>query len=181
MRKFAKQQNNFDTMDFENDLFELLKALSKAEIKFVVCGGVACVLHGVERATYDLDISVDFDKPNLEKIIDLAKEFGLSPRIPEPVEKLCEKENRDRWVAEKNALVYTFVAERSPLQLDIFLSYPMNFDELMKNSEIIYLDEVKVNVSSVRDLLYAKEYIKPARDKDLIDIKELKRLNEQTN
>ena len=102
-------------MDFENDLFELLKALSKAEIKFVVCGGVACVLHGVERATYDLDISVDFDKPNLEKIIDLAKEFGLSPRIPEPVEKLCEKENRDRWVAEKNALVYTFVAERSPL------------------------------------------------------------------
>jgi hypothetical protein len=168
-------------MDFGNDLFDLLKALSKAEIKFVVCGGVACVLHGVERATYDLDISVDFDKSNLEKIINLAKEFGLSPRIPEPVEKLYEEENRNRWVAEKNALVYTFVAERSPIQLDIFLSYPLNFEELMKNSETIYLDEVNVNVSSVKDLLYAKEFIKPARDKDLIDIKELKKLNEQTN
>ena len=51
----------------------------------------------------------------------------------------------------------------------------------MKNSETIYLDEVKVNVSSVKDLLYAKEFIKPSRDKDLIDIKERKRLNEQTN
>lgn len=57
----------------------------------------------------------------------------------------------------------------------------MNFEELMKNSETIYLDEVKVNVSSVKDFLYAKEFIKPARDKDLIDTKELKRLNEQTN
>lgn len=168
-------------MDFDNDLFELLKALSKAEIKFVVCGGVACVLHGVERATYGLDISVDFDKSNLQKIIDLAKKFGLSPRNPEPVEKLFEEENRNRRIAEKNALVYTFVAERSPIQLDIFLSYPLNFEELMKNSETIYLDEVRVNVSSVKDLLYAKEFIKPARDKDLIDIKELKRLNEQTN
>ena len=71
--------------DISKDLFGLIKALSKENINFVICGGVACVLHGVERATYDIYLSVSFEKSNLEKIIRIANRFKLIPRIPEPV------------------------------------------------------------------------------------------------
>jgi hypothetical protein len=160
----------------EDKLYELLGELAKLSVKFVVCGGVACVIHGVERSTYDLDLSVSLDKENLKKIIDVAKKFNLIPRIPEPVENLLDEKIRENWIKNKSALVYTFISSAGPLQLDIFLSYPKSFEELYKNGEIVKIDDFEFLVSSKSDLIFAKEAIEPLRDKDKQDIKELKRL-----
>ncbi len=83
-----------DSEEFNTVLFELIKELSRADVKYIVCGGVACVLQGVERATYDLDISVPFDNENIDKIISLANKFELIPRIPEPVQALKDENKR---------------------------------------------------------------------------------------
>ena len=170
-----------DTKFAADNLFNLLKELSKADVKYVICGGVACVLHGVERATYDIDLSVSLEKSNLEKIIEVTKKFGLKPRIPEPVENLFNESKRKEWFENKGALVYTFVSNNTPLQLDIFLSYPKSYEELFENSEEINIDNVKVTVSSINDLLFAKKLIEPLRDKDIIDLKELERIKTEKN
>jgi hypothetical protein len=161
---------------YSDQLFDLLKELSNANLKFVVCGGVACVLHGVERATYDIDISVDMKKNNLEKLITVAKKFNLIPRIPEPVENLLDDKKRQEWKEKKGALVYTFVSGTGPLQMDIFLDYPKSYSELLKKAEIIKIDNIDILISSKEDLIFAKESIIPLRDKDMLDIKELKNL-----
>ena len=44
-----------------NPVIATLGALSAAGVEFVVCGGVACVLQGVARATHDLDLLVTLD------------------------------------------------------------------------------------------------------------------------
>jgi len=163
-------------LDTNKNLFDLLKELSAAEVKYVICGGVACVLHGVERATFDIDLSVSFEKSNLEKILLVARKFGLKPRIPEPVESLLDEIKRKEWYEKKNALVYTFVSDNSPLQLDIFLQYPMSFEELTENSKLIIIDNVSMNVSSPEDLLFVKKLINPLRDKDITDIKALEEI-----
>ncbi len=163
-------------MDTNKNLFDLLKELSAADVKYVICGGVACVLHGVERATFDIDLSVSFEKSNLEKILLVARKFGLKPRIPEPVENLLDEIKRKEWYEKKNALVYTFVSDNSPLQLDIFLQYPMSFEELTENSKLIIIDNVSMNVSSPEDLLFVKKLINPLRDKDITDIKALEEI-----
>lgn len=163
------------------DLFELIKELSKGEVKYIICGGVACVLQGVERATYDLDIAVSFEKKNLQKIIEVIKKFGLIPRIPEPVENLFDENKRKEWLEKKGALVYTFISDNSPLQLDIFLSYPKSYEELFEKSDELEIDGIKFKVSSVEDLLFVKKLIAEARDKDIIDITELERIYEQKN
>jgi len=170
-----------DTKFAADNLFNLLKELSKADVKYVICGGVACVLHGVERATYDIDLSVSLEKSNLEKIIEVTKKFGLKPRIPEPVENLFNESKRKEWFENKGALVYTFVSNNTPLQLDIFLSYPKSYEELFENSEEINIDNVKVTVSSINDLLFVKKLIEPLRDKDIIDLKELERIKTEKN
>ena len=158
------------------DLFNLIKELSKADIKYLVCGGVACVLQGVERATYDLDISVSFEENNLRKLIEVMKNSKLIPRIPEPVENLLDENKRKEWFEKKGALVYTFLSGKTPLQLDVFLNYPRTYDELFKNSDELEIDKVKFRVSSIEDLLFVKRMIDPARDKDLTDIKELEKI-----
>lgn len=163
------------------DLFNLIKELSKADIKYIVCGGVACVLQGVERATYDLDISVSFEENNLRKLIEVMKNSKLIPRIPEPVENLLDENKRKEWFEKKGALVYTFLSEKTPLQLDVFLNYPRTYDELFKNSDELEIDNVKFKVSSIEDLLFVKRMIDPARDKDLTDIKELEKIYGEKN
>lgn len=165
-------------MNTGNDLFELLKAISNAGISYVVCGGIACVLHGVERATYDLDVAVAFDKGNLEKLLDLTKAFGLIPRMPEPVTNLFDESTRNKWINEKGAVVYTFVSDKSPLQLDIFLQYPISFDLLLMNSETFVIDDIRITTSSISDLITAKSSMPDMREKDIYDIRELEKLNE---
>lgn len=164
-------------MESKNDkLYELLSELAKHSVKFVVCGGVACVLHGVERSTYDLDISVSFEKDNLKRLIDVAKKFNLTPRIPEPVENLLDEKIRENWLNQKGALVYTFMSSGGPLQLDVFLSYPKSYNELRNNADVVKIDDFEFLISSKEDLIFAKKMIEPLRDKDKQDIKELSKL-----
>ena len=172
---------NTNVEDARGDLFELIKELSEAGVKYVVCGGVACVLHGVERATYDLDISIPFENDNLDKIIKVANKFELIPRIPEPVEALKDEIKRKNWLEKKGALVYTFVSKKTPLQLDIFLSYPRTYEELFSKADELVIEGIKFKVSSIEDLIFVKKHIEPMRDKDLTDIKELEIIHEQKN
>ena len=44
---------------------EILRSLADARIEFIVGGGVACVFHGVERVTMDVDVAVQM-QPEIE-------------------------------------------------------------------------------------------------------------------
>jgi predicted nucleotidyltransferase len=160
----------------KDQLYELLRELAGSSVKFVVCGGVACVLHGVERNTYDLDLSVSLEKENLQKLINVTKKFKLVPRIPEPVGNLLNEKIRKEWIDKKGALVYTFVSPSGPLQIDIFLSYPKSYEDLIKNADKVKIEGFEFLISSKEDLLAAKKIIEPLRDKDIQDIKELTKL-----
>ncbi len=162
----------------KNQLLDLVKSLSQNDVKYVVCGGIACVLHGVERNTYDVDISLDMNHANLMKIIEIAKKFNLQPRIPEPIENLLDETKRNNWIQNKGAIVYTLVAQDSPLQMDIFLKYPKTYDELARKADNVIIDGIKIPVSSIDDLILAKNAVSPMRDKDRTDILELKKINE---
>ncbi|NOS86653.1 MAG: hypothetical protein HOP31_16075 [Ignavibacteria bacterium] len=160
----------------QNNIWDLIEALTANKVEFVVCGGVACFLHGVDRATFDLDISISISSDNINKVIDTAKLLGLKPRIPEPIENLLDPVKRELWVKDKGALVYTLIVPESIIQLDIFLTYPKSFEELLRNAVIMRIKGTDVAVSSREDLIYAKSKVQPPRKKDQDDIAELKRI-----
>jgi hypothetical protein len=56
---------------------ELLETLSKADVRFVVIGGVALVLRGSVRLTVDLDVCYARDAANLERLA-----AALAPHRP---------------------------------------------------------------------------------------------------
>ncbi len=163
---------------YDDLLLNILKDLSESDVKFVVCGGIACVLHGVNRYTYDLDLSVDLKEDNLRKIIDVTNKYKLVPRIPEPPEALLNEDKRNEWINNKGAMVFTFVSAVDTFQLDIFLHYPINFVELYKNADKILIDNLEFFISSKEDLLRVKKNIEPLREEDKIDIKQLEKIIE---
>lgn len=55
-------------------LLKVCSLLNKAEARYLVIGGFACILHGMVRSTEDVDILVEGSPDNLQRVIDgLAK------------------------------------------------------------------------------------------------------------
>jgi hypothetical protein len=165
----------------KNRLMEVIKKLSENRIDFVVCGGVACILQGCDRSTYDLDINVALSDDNLKAAVNLFRKMKFYPRIPEPFEALLDVRRRESWVREKNAIVYTVLSDKGEIQIDIFLVYSIDYKELKQNADIFKIEGCDIYVSSKEDLINAKRNVKPLRDKDIYDIKQLEELlkNEQ--
>ncbi len=58
------------------DFLDMLRCLLEAEARFVVVGAHALAVHGVPRATGDLDILIDRDPSNVERVWAALGKFG---------------------------------------------------------------------------------------------------------
>jgi hypothetical protein len=164
-----------------NHINEILFALTDAQVEFVVGGGVAAVLHGVERVTLDIDLALDMDPANVEKFLQVMRNLGLQPRVPVPARDLMSREAVQRMVAEKGALVFSFVDFDRPLRhVDIFLQGNLSFEELSRGVRKIVVEDRTIKIMGIGKLLETKRAITPLRDKDLIDIKQLEKLQDQS-
>ncbi len=71
---------------------DLISSLARHKVDYLLIGGLAVSLHGVERATMDVDIIVAMNPDNLASLIEAAKELKLSPVLPVPLESLRDLE-----------------------------------------------------------------------------------------
>ncbi|MEN9353951.1 MAG: hypothetical protein RL318_1276 [Fibrobacterota bacterium] len=158
------------------DLAGLIVDLASSEVDFVLCGGVACVLHGVERVTMDLDVRVPEEEANYRRLVAVLDKRGMVSRIPEPMSALCDAARRQAWVEEKGALVWTAQSSDGLEQIDIFLSYPVSWEDLVREAKMVTVRGFSVRISSREHLILAKRRVTPPRRKDLRDIEDLEAL-----
>lgn len=85
---------------------ELLQSLSDNHVEYVLVGGLAVQLHGYLRATFDIDLVLAMNDGNLSRFIEVAKQYGLVPVIPEPIDALRDADRIDRWHREKGILAF---------------------------------------------------------------------------
>lgn len=161
----------------KNIIIEIIETLNNKEVDFIIAGGVAVVLQGVERLTMDLDTAVSLEGNNVNKFLLAMKELGLIPRLPVEPEVLLNPEKIRIMVEEKNALVFTFIDPKSPTrQVDFFMLSDLNYESLKNDFEEMDLDGQKIKVLTKKKLVELKLKVNPMRDKDLFDIKELQKL-----
>lgn len=71
----------------------LLATLVRADVDFVVIGGVAAILHGATHSTHDLDIAAPIDDENVRRLWkvvgDLHPRWATVPKHP-PVQETIE-------------------------------------------------------------------------------------------
>ena len=61
-----------------NRLQDVFKSFQQHDVKYVVIGGVASVLHGVPRATFDLDILIEATTENAQRLLAALVEAGFA-------------------------------------------------------------------------------------------------------
>ncbi len=155
-------------------LIETLCVLADSGVRFVVAGGAAMLLYGVNRLTLDLDIAVAADQANLERFLSTLRELKFIPRAPLPPETILNGAVVERLVEEKNALVFSFWCTDPPYtQIDMFLTRENGFDQLVSDARIVRVSGRTVLVASRSKLIEMKGRVKPIREKDLSDIKAL--------
>jgi hypothetical protein len=159
----------------------LFREFDKAAVSYVLCGGLAIVLHGIHRFTADIDLAVALDPENLKRFIDAVTRLGYRPRAPVPASDLLDPENRRRWQAEKKAWVFTFVDPALPYrQIDVFLEDPLPFAALQAQSILEHGEGYAVRIASPEQLLAMKRKIQPPRPQDVLDMQMLeKKLRER--
>ena len=101
---------------------EVFRALNKAKVDYVVFGGVAAILYGVQRTTMDLDIMTNMLPQNIDKLFSALKKLGYKTRLPISVEEFKNEKNRKLWTKKKNMKVFTFFHTKDDLKMiDIFI------------------------------------------------------------
>ena len=61
-----------------NQLREIFVCFQKHNVKYVVIGGIAAVLHSVPRATFDLDILIEATSDNAQRLLEALTEARLA-------------------------------------------------------------------------------------------------------
>lgn len=61
---------------FNQDFLDILQALVDRGVEFLVVGAHAMAVHGVPRATGDLDLFVRPSRENAERLMEALREFG---------------------------------------------------------------------------------------------------------
>lgn len=159
-----------------NPYTEILAALARAEVDFILGGGLACVLHGAERVTMDADVSVLMSAENFGRFLDAMRRLGLRPRVPVDPTTLLDAKVLRLLVEEKQAQVFSFLDPDRPIrQVDLFLRADYSFENLLPAAEWVDLEGFRVRVLSKAKLLEQKLAIQPPRTKDALDIEFLRR------
>jgi hypothetical protein len=60
-----------------NRLQGVFRSFQRHDVKYVVIGGIAAILHGVPRATFDLDLLIDATPENAQRLLDALLDAGL--------------------------------------------------------------------------------------------------------
>jgi hypothetical protein len=73
-------------------LRDVFASLHRHNVRYVVIGGIASVLYGVPRATFDLDVLILPDEENARHLLDALLEAGLSTASLTSPEKVVQNE-----------------------------------------------------------------------------------------
>ena len=60
-----------------NLLQDVFKSFQQNDVKYLVIGGIAAALHGVPRATFDLDILIEATAENAQRLLKALTEAGF--------------------------------------------------------------------------------------------------------
>lgn len=162
------------------DIERVLAALNQAQVRYLVAGGVAVVLHGYLRTTADLDLVVQLEPDNTRRALRALASLGYSPRAPVPAEEFADAGIREHWIREKNLEVFSLWSTENPgLEVDLFVREPFDFDEVYESSKELPLETTTVRVVPRLVLIEMKKLA--GRPRDLDDIRALEQLESESD
>ncbi|WP_435627820.1 DUF6036 family nucleotidyltransferase [Candidatus Ferrigenium straubiae] len=154
---------------------DLFSALDHHKVDYLLIGGLAVSLHGVERATMDVDITVAMHPANLAALIEAVKELNLAPVLPVPLESLGDIELLREWHAQRNLEAFALrTPELAGVTIDVLLFPPVDFAGMAARAVEFDVAGTAIRVVSIDDLIALKKAV--GRPIDISDVEHLQRV-----
>jgi hypothetical protein len=134
---------------------DVIDRLERDQVRYVVVGGVAVVLHGHARPIADLDLVIDPAPDETNRTLRALCGLGFVPSLPLPL----------------SALTVMRMFDRQEREVDVFVRYALPFEELWRDSEHVRLGPNMARIVSWEHLLRVKRI--NGRSHDLMDIEAL--------
>lgn len=127
----------------------------KNDVRYLVIGGIAAVLYGVPRATFDLDVLIEPTTANAERLLRAMNEAGLGTASLTTVDEVLSKE-------------ITIFTDR--IRLDVQTATPgIIFEEAWARRVTMNYKGQVLEVVSLNDLIASKRA--SGSDVDLEDVR----------
>jgi len=157
-----------------NQFDSIFAALQATGVRYVVVGGVAVNLHGYQRFTKDLDLVIELVPDQTLKALEALKAIGYKPNIPLKLSDFADPAIREGWIRDKGMLVFQLYSDRARMSIDIFVRYPLDFEELWAQGTQVELSGAAPRIASIDHLILMKR--SAGRPQDLLDISKLETL-----
>ncbi len=154
-------------MNWESNIKNFVRLASFYQVRMILVGGGAVNFHGYQRHSADVDFWIETTDENLAKLLKVFTEMGyVIEELPEAVSK-----------QQQNISVKFSPIE---MELELITNFSINkpFEVAFKEAEIVKLEGEEIirwRVLAYEDLILSK--IKANRPKDLLDIQQLKKVN----
>ena len=138
-----------------NQLQGVFASFHSHNVRYVIIGGIAAILYGVPRATFDLDILIEATSENAQRLLDALLAAGLGTAALTTTEEL---------------LAHEITIFQDKVRIDVQTSTPgIDFGHAWaEREEMSYAGEVFYLVSR-RHLIASKRAA--GREQDLEDVK----------
>ena len=133
------------------------------DVKYLVIGGIAGAIHGVPRATFDLDILIQATPENAQRLLDVLAETGFGTAS---------------LIAAEEVLAEDIVVFQDRVRIDVQTSTPgLTFERAWERRETIHYRGQAMQVVCRDDLIASK--LAAGRDVDLEDVRLLRLADEE--
>jgi len=112
-----------------SSLEAIVSALDRNETRYLIVGGLAVAAHGYGRVTFDLDLVIHLKEKNVQRALAALESLGYRPVAPVAAAEFADPAKRDKWIREKNMVVFTLRSEQhKETPIDMMISEPFDFD-----------------------------------------------------
>lgn len=138
------------------------EALNRSQAKYLVIGGVACVLHGYIRATTDVDILIGRTLDNATRVLAALSTIGYG--------------FAREWSAEELLKRPITVIGDDPA-VDVFtVAWKVKYEQAAKRSSVVEVDGVAIPLIAIDDLIETKRTGRALDAADIEALQEIKRI-----
>jgi len=155
----------------------IARALTEADVPFLVVGGIAVIHHGYGRATQDVDLVIPLESATIRRAFEALARIGYQPSVPITADQFADPVLREEWKREKGMKVLKFWSdEHRDTPVDVFVDEPFDFSREYASADVREsVPDVNVRIIALPTLLAMKRAA--GRSQDLADIDELNLLH----
>jgi hypothetical protein len=152
------------------------RALEQERVRYLLAGGLAVIVHGYGRMTFDIDLVIQLEPDNIVRAFRALAGVGYQPRIPVTADQFADTKTREGWIRDKGMVVLNMWSDQfRDTPIDIFVTEPFDFDETYDQALSETLDDgTAFRFVDIPTLIGMKRLA--GRGKDLDDIRHLEML-----